>query len=290
MRRTYSWAFAAAVALYLIAAGPPASAQATAPPSPSPSPSGAPAVAPSGDQAASPSPASSPSPSQSPFYDETNDIYSTVPDATLFYYFQGNRDGTAKVKQELRIGTTLWNDDAQIRIRLPYITKFPLEGNPYASIGNIEAGYNYSVTNPGFDHSLEARIALPTEQNGVESNDTQIKLFYTTKWKWSGWALAYLNEYDQTVIQPKGASYTSYYEGKLTVPDYQFVKGVKISAFYNYRVLFDSGGKVKDALGGTIFGNLNDLALSLTDSWGTGSTNALWKYKFEANATMKFDI
>lgn len=217
-----------------------------------------------------------------------NDVYSRVPSVTGFYYFQKNPDGTAKVKQELRLSKTLWNDNAQIGIRIPYITRFPLDGNPYYSLGNLEGGYSYNVSSPAFNHSLEFRFTLPTAQNGVETPDTQLKAFYTTKWKFNGWAIAYANEYDQTIIPAHDNVYTSYYEGKLTLPDYNFrnLPGLKFSAFWNYRILFDSGGKFKDALGGTLFGNINDVALSITDSWGLGD-NALWRYKFEANVTAR---
>ena len=217
-----------------------------------------------------------------------NDVYSRVPSVTGYYYFQENPDGTAKVKQELRLSKTLWNDNAQIQIRIPYITRFPLEGNPFSSLGNLEGGYSYNVTSPTFNHSLEFRFTLPTAQNGVETADTEIKGFYTTKWTFPGWALTYANEYDQTIIPPHDNAYVSYYEGKLTLPDYNFrnLPGLKFSAFYNYRILFDSGGKFKDALGGTLFGNINDVAISITDSWGLGD-NALWHYKFEANVTAR---
>lgn len=218
-----------------------------------------------------------------------NDVYSRVPSATGYYYFQANPDGTAKVKQELRLSKTLWNDSAQIAIRIPYVTRFPLEGNPFASLSNIEGGYSYNVTSPKFNHSLEFRVALPTAQNGVDTPDTQLKGFYTTKWKFSGWAIAYANEYDQTIIPAHDNIYTSYYEGKLTLPDYAFknLPGLNFSAFWNYRILFDHGGIFKDALGATLFGNINDVAISITDSWGMGA-NELWKYKFEANITARF--
>lgn len=250
------------------------------------SPSAAPETSPSPNTTA---PRPSATPSGSPFYEMDNTIDSTTSSATAFYYFQANRDGSAKVKQELRLSTTLWNDNAQLGLRLPYITRFPVAGDPYYSLGNIELGYSYNVANPGFNHSLEFRVAAPTAQDGVESLDTQLKAFYTTKWKFKGWAITYANEYDQTVIQPKGASYTSYYEGKLTLPDFAFknLPGLNFSAFWNYRILVDSGGLFKDALGGTLYGNLNAVALSITDSWGVGA-NGLWKYKFEANATTKF--
>jgi hypothetical protein len=279
--RASCYAGVAAVILTL-AARAPCYAQET-PPSPAPS------------EAASTTPSPTPSPSESPFYSEPDDIFSRTSDGTAYYYFQGNRDGTAKVKQELRFGTTLWNDSAQFRIRLPYITKFPLQGNPYASIGDIEAGYNYNVTSKTFDHSLEFRIALPTAQNGVDNTDTELKAFYTIKWKLNGFNIGYTNEYDQSILTPPGSTYTSYYEGKLTLPDYAFksLPGLKFSAFYNYRVIFQGppGVQFKDALGGYLFGNLGDLALSVTDSWGLGnSPTALWKYKFEANATYKLQL
>ena len=224
-----------------------------------------------------------------PLYQMGDEIFTIDRDGTLFYYFQGNRDGTAKVKREMRYGRNLWNDCAQLRIRIPFVTRYPVIGNTYSGLSNIELGYSYNVKSTPFDHSLEFRIALPTAVNNVDSLDTQLKGFYTTKWKQPGWAISYTNEYDQTIIRPPGSSYTSYYEGKVQLPDYILVPevpGMKLSAFYNYRVLFDSGGIVKDALGGTLFGSINDVALSVTDSWGLGE-NALWKYKFEANATVR---
>jgi hypothetical protein len=255
---------------------------------------------PSGEPAATASPSPSPVPSatptpsaaakgSTPLYQVGNDIFTIDRDSTLYYYFQGNQDGTGKVKEELRFGRDLWNDNAQLRIRIPIIVKYPLEGDPYSGLGNIELGYSYNVPSKTFDHSLEARLSFATAANGVSSNDTQLKLFYTTKWKWNGGSISYVNEYDQTVIKPPGSTYSSYYEGKLTFPEYAFkqIEGLKFSAFYNYRVLFDTGGIWKDALGASLFGNMNDFALSITDSLGIGA-HALWKYKFEANATARF--
>ena len=226
----------------------------------------------------------------SPLYDIAGDIYTIDRDTTAFGYFQGNRDGTAKVKRELRYGRNLWTDPAQIRIRIPIVTKYPTTGNPSSGLGNIELGYSYNVKTLKFDHSLEIRAAFPTASNHVESLDTQLKGFYSIKWKWRRLGFSYVNEYDQTVIKPPGSSWTSYYEGKFTAPDYEFLpttSGLKISGFYNYRVLFDSGGKFKDAVGATIFDNFGDVALSLVDSWGIGG-NALWNFKFEANLTARF--
>ncbi len=242
-------------------------------------------------QVPSPSPSPSPAWTPPPLYQMNDDIFTVDRDGTLYYYFQSNTDGTAKVKSEIRYGRNLWNDNAQLRIRIPFITKYPLTGNPYTGLGNIELGYSYNVSSKPFDHSLEIRGSFATAANGVSSNDTQLKGFYNLKWKFAWGSIAYANEYDQTVIKPPGPgnSWTSYYEGKLTLPEYAFVRvlrGLKTSAFYNYRVLFDSGGVWKGALGGTIFGNMNDVALSITDSWGIG--NRLWRYKFEANATARF--
>lgn len=255
----------------------------------SPSPAPLPAAENSPAPQTSASPQSFAVPTEPPLYQMNDDIFTIDRDATLFYYFQGNTDGTGKAKYEFRYGRNLWNDNAQIRIRIPLLTKFPVDGDPYSGLGNIELGYSYNVSSPTFDHSLEIRGSFATAANGVSSNDTELKAFYTTKWKWKGGSIAYANEYDQTVIQPPGSSYTSYYEGKLTLPEYAFktLRGLKFSAFYNYRVLFDSGGIWKGALGGTIFGNMKDVALSLTDSWGIGD-HGLWKYKFEANATARF--
>jgi hypothetical protein len=283
----------AATVLYLTAGAvsdaqtAPESTPASSAVSPSPVPS--PAAQNSASPETSPSPQSSATPTESPLYQVNDDIFTIDRDGTLYYYFQGNTDGTAKVKSEIRYGRNLWNDNAQLRIRIPVITKYPLVGNPYSGLGNIELGYSYNVTSKTFDHSLELRGSFATAANNVSSNDTQLKGFYTTKWKWNGGSIAYTNEYDQSIIIPPGSSYTSYYEGKLTLPEYSFkaLRGLKFSAFYNYRVLFDSGGIFKDALGGTLFGNMNDVALSITDSWGLGG-HALWKYKFEANATARF--
>ena len=125
----------------------------------------------------------------------------------------------------MRYDRNLWDTCAQAQIRVPIITKIPVTGNPYSGLGNIELGYSYSVASKTFDHALQARIALPTEDNNVDSYDTQLKLFYDVKWKFSnGLSVAYSNEYDQSITQPPGASYTSYYEGKLTTPGYSFVE------------------------------------------------------------------
>ena len=275
--RRLALAGAAALAM-LLAAGTAANA-AGDPPSASPSPS--------------PTPSASPAPEGPVFYnmgDNIDSYYSVNRDATLYYYFQANTDGTGKAKYEARYGRNLWNKDAVVQIRIPIITKYPTMGNPFSGLGNIELGYSYNVASPTFNHSLEFRGSFATATNNVSSNDTQLKGFYTTKWKWKGGALIYANEYDQSIIVPPGSSWTSYYEGKLTVPEYAFrnLKGLKFNAFYNFRELFDSGGKFKDALGGTLFGNLGNVALSATDSWGLGSgSTALWKYKFEFNLTAR---
>jgi hypothetical protein len=229
-----------------------------------------------------------------------DDIYTIDHDVTLFYYFQGNRDGTAKVKKELRYDRNLWNTCAQVQIRFPFITKYPTSpvipsspnANPYSGFGNVELRYIYAVPTKTFDHSLVGGIAFPTQTNGVESIDTQLKAFYIVKWKWSGGALASTNEYDQTVIRPPGASETSYYEQELTVPYWSFIdtpaaKGVKLSATYTGRVLFNDGSIYKSALGYTINGSINDFALSLRNTWGLGA-NGLWKFKVEANASARF--
>ena len=207
-------------------------------------------------------------------------------DVTGFYYFQKNTNGSGKAKYELRYGRDLWNDNAVLRIRIPYWTQYPTSGNPFSGLGNIEIGYSYNVSAKPFDHSVEFRVAFPTETNNVVSNDTQIKGFYTTKWKWQGGSIAYVNEYDQSIIVPPGASWTSYYEGKVTAPNAKVLPGVSLAAIYNFRVLFDTNGTYKPAVGGTIFGNFNNFAWSFTDTWGYGP-NALWKYKPEFLFTAK---
>ncbi len=238
--------------------------------------------------------------SEPPLYPMADDIYTIDHDATLFYYFQGNRDGTAKVKKEVRYDQNLWNTCAQLQIRLPFITKYPTaavtpyspNADPYSGFGNAELRYLYAVTSKTFDHSLVAGIALPTENNGVESIDTQLKAFYIVKWKWNGGAVASTNEYDQTVIRPPGASETSLYEQELTLPYWSFVdspamKGLKLSATYTARVFFNDGSIYKSAVGGMLNGSINDFAISLRDTWGLGA-NGLWKYKVEANASARF--
>jgi len=220
--------------------------------------------------------------------DDIDSYYSINRSATLYYYFQKNTNGSGKAKYEIRYGRNLRNDNAVIRIRIPYWTQYPLAGNPYSGLGNIELGYSYNVAAKPFDHSLEFRVAFPTTTNHVVSNDTQIKGFYTTKWKYTDWSVIYVNEYDQSIIVPPGASWTSYYEGKLDIPNYKVTPGLTVAAIYNFRVLFDTAGTpFKPAIGGTVFGNLGPVAISLTDTWGYGP-NALWKYKPEINVTGKF--
>lgn len=265
-----------------IAAGAASDAQAPASPSPSPAPSASPTAASAGP---SPSPQA-----EGPLYPIAGEIYTIDRETTAYYYFQANKDGSANVKQELRYGRNLRNNNAQIKARFPILTKFPVSGAPFSGFGNFELGYSYSAKGPAFAHVLEIRGAFPTEGNHVESPDTQIKGFYNLKWTHPGWAINYSNEYDQTVIKPPGASWTSYYEGKLTLPDYAPIHAhprFKIAAIYNFRVLFDSGGIFKSAAGATLFGGFNDLALSIIDTWGIGE-HGLWRYKFEANFSARF--
>jgi hypothetical protein len=270
------------------------------------SPTAAPSSnAPEPGGAAAPEPASTSAPAaasrtpepEPPLYTIGDQIYTIDHDATAFYYFQGNRDGSGKAKYELRYDRNLWDSCAQLQVRLPLITKWPTSpnasspnANPYSGLGNAELRYSYNVVGSSFDHSLEGGFTMPTETNGVDSNDWQVKAFYSIKRKWPGFSVAYSNEFDQTLIQPPGASYTSYYEGKLTLPNYAFVnvlRGLKVSGIYNYRVLFDSTPTFKSAAGGIINGNLNDVALNLIGTWGLG-LNGLWKYKLEASAVARF--
>jgi hypothetical protein len=244
-------------------------------------------------------PAPAPEATEAPLYPTADDIYTIDHDATLFYYFQGNRDGTAKVKKEARYDRNLWNTCAQIQIRLPFITKYPTspvlpyspDANPYSGFGNAELRYIYAVTAKTFDHSLVAGIALPTQSNGVDSIDTQLKFFYNVKWKWDGGAIASTNEYDQTIIRPPGASYTSYYEQELTLPYWSFIdspslKGLKLSATYTGRVLFNDGSTYKSAIGYMVNGSIGNVAMFLRNTWGIGA-NGVWKYKVEANASAR---
>ncbi len=229
---------------------------------------------------------------ETPLYSIGDEIYTEDHDGTLYYYFQGNPDGTSKAKYDMRYNRNLWDTCAQGQIRIPIITKYPVAGSPYTGLGNIELGYSYNVAGETFDRSLQARIALPTENNNVDSYDTQLKFFYDVKWKFNGLSVAYSNEYDQSVTRPPGTSYTSYYEGNLTLPGFSFVdapgwKGLKLSGIYNYRVVFNKGGIFQPAAGLIMFGNINDVALNVVDSWGMG-VHALWKYKVEATAAARF--
>jgi hypothetical protein len=261
----------------------PSTELAAARPSPSPSPASTGASV-SSEASASDGPI---------FYNMVDDIdnyYDINRTATYYYQFRESTDGSGRAKRELRYGRNLWNNDAIVRIRIPFLTKYPVTGNPYSGLGNIELGYSYNVAAPDFDHSLEARISLPTAANKVSSNDTQLKGFYTTKWKFKGGSFVYVSEYDQSIFVPPGSSWTSYYEGKIEGPNtaFQIARGIKFAGIYNFRVLMDTNGLYKQAAGGTIFGNLNDVALSITDTWGGSSVNSLWKYQFEFNATAKF--
>ena len=238
--------------------------------------------------AQAPAPAPSTAPAETPLYAIGDEIYTIDRDMTAYWFFQSNYGGSANEKYDYRYGRKLWNDNAQLRIRIPIITKFSATGPTISGLGNIELGYSYGVTSKTLDHYLEARISTATAANGASSNDTELKGFYNLKWKMNGFNVAYSNEYDQTIIKPPGSSWASYYEGKLTFPDVAVMPGLKFSTFYNYRVLFDTGGIFKEAIGGTIFGNLNDVAVSITDSWGIGGLSALWHYKLEANLTARF--
>jgi hypothetical protein len=263
------------------------SSSASAPPS---SVAGAPSSPAPYSESATPAP-------QPRLYTMGDEFYTLDRDATAYYYFQGNRDGSAKVKKELRYDRNLWDTCAQLQLRLPFITRYPNapsqyspQANPFSGFGNAELRYSYSLASKNFDHALEFGIAAPTQTNGVESIDTQIKFFYTTKWKWSGGSVAYTNELDQTVIRPPGAGETSYYEGKLTLPNVSLVdspalRGVKFSAIYNYRVLFNDGGLYQSAAGGIISGSTGEVGLLVIDSWGLGGYG-LWKYKVEASAVV----
>ncbi len=98
-----------------------------------------------------------------------DDFYTIDRDATVYYYFQGNRDGTAKVKKEIRYDRNLWNTCAQLQIRLPFITQYPTapgsrthrNANPYSGFGNAELRYSYSVPTKTFDHALEVGVGIP---------------------------------------------------------------------------------------------------------------------------------
>lgn len=269
----------------------------SAPPAAAPSPSASPEVlgvppSQSSEAAASPSasPAASPSASYEvpPLYPVTDDIYTIDRSAGFYYYFRGNTDGSSKAKYQPYYSRNLWNDCAQVKIKVPFITQYPLKGNPRSGQGDLEPSYGYFVTTPTFNHSLQFSVALPTT-NGVDNLDTEIKGFYTVQWKRPSYAITYYSEYDQTVIKPPAATWTSYYEGHLVLPDFSLrhLKGFKISAFYYYRLIFNSGGILKDDLGVTMFGSIKNIALSLTDTWGLGA-NAIWKYEFEANASTRF--
>jgi hypothetical protein len=239
---------------------------------------------------------------EKPLYPMADDIYTIDHDFTLFYYFQGNRDGTAKVKKEFRYDRNLWNTCAQLQIRIPFLTKYPTapvtpyspNANPYSGLGNVELRYIYAVPTKTFDHTLAVAAAFPTNTNGVDSIDTQLKFFYITKWKWNGGALASTNEYDQSIIKAPGTSETSYYEQELTLPYWAFIdspslKGLKLSATYTGRVYFNQGSIYKSAAGFIMNGSMNDFAMSLRDSWGIGA-NGVWKYKVEANASARFNF
>ena len=261
------------------------------------------AVAPLRSIAACPSAATAspnPSPSPEPLFEPVGeDIFALDRDVAAHYSFQSNLDGSAKLKRELRVDRKLWNPCAQLQIRLSYVTVYPSlrsspasNGTPFSGFGNAELRYSYRVDSPSFDHALEIVGSFPTAADGVESIDTELKFLYATKWRWTGGSIAYANEYDQTVILPPGARYTSFYEGTLTLPNVKFVdtaalRGLKLSAIYNYRILFNDGGTFKSAVGAIVNGNLNAVAFNVIDTWGTGA-HGLWKYKLEATAAARF--
>lgn len=252
--------------------------------------------------ACAPRPAASASPApEPPLYSMADDIYTRDRDATFYYSFRSESDGSAAAKSEIRYARNLWNTCAQLQIRLPFITRYPAaasaqspQANPYSGFGNAELRYSYNVASAAFDHSIEVGAAFPTASNGVDSLDTQLKLIYATKWRWRDGSIVYINEYDQTIIRPPGANYTSFYEGKVSLPNYAFVdspdmRGLKVSAFYDYRFLFSNGGLYRSALGGIVNGNVNDVALNFVDTWGLGQSG-LWRYKVEATATARLNF
>lgn len=231
-------------------------------------------------------------------YSIGDEVYTVDHGATAYYNFQGNRDGSAKAKYEVRYNRNLWDTCAQLQVRAPFVTRYPATPNaasptarPYTGFGNAEVRYSYNVTAPTFDHSLQAGFVLPTESNGVESYDTRFKAFYNVLWKWDGGSIAYTSKFDQTIIRPPGASYTSYYEGKLTLPSYAFanaLRGLNFSGIYDYRAFFDATTPdFKSAAGGVINGSFNDVAFSLSGTSGLG-LNGLWRYKIEASAVARF--
>jgi hypothetical protein len=252
--------------------------------------------APASASPTSASPSVSPEP---PLYNVDEDIFTVDRDTAGYYSFQSNLDGTAKAKRELRVDRSLWNRCAQLQIRLPLVTVYPTTNvahtttaNPISAFGNAELRYSYRVDTPTFVHAIGIGVEFPTAGGGVQSIDTELKFLYATKWKWKSGSVAYASEYDQTVVLPPGSRYTSYYQGTLTLPNYAFVdsaawKGLKISGIYEYRVLSNEGGIVDSAVGGILNGDLNDVALNVIDTWGTGS-HGLWRYKFEATAAARF--
>ena len=277
----------------VLAVASPAKAIADCTPASSPAPSASPSVAPDVGSVVSQGAVPSPTPFvEKPLYSIGDEIYTEDHDGTLYYYFQGNPDGTSKAKYDIRYDRNLWNRCAQGQIRIPIVTKYPVVGSAYSGVGNIELGYSYSVASTTFDHSLQARIALPNESNNVDSYDTQLKLFYDIKWKFNDLSVAYSNEYDQSITRPPGTSYSSYYEGTFALPGYSFVdasgwNGLKLSGIYNYRFVFNKGAIFQPAAGLIMVGSINDVALNLADSWGMGE-HALWKYKVEATAVARF--
>jgi len=226
-----------------------------------------------------------------------DDIDTVDRDVALYYYFLGSRNGTGKVKKEVRYDRNLGRTCAQLQIRLPFITRYPTapvtpyspNANPYTGFGNAELRYIYAVPSKGLDRAIVVGVAFPTESNGVDNTDTQLKVFYLVKWKWNGGAAASSNEYVQSIIKPPGARETSYYQQDLTLPYWAFVdalKGLRLSATYTGRVLFNEGGLYKSAAGVMLNGNVNDFAISLRDTWGLGG-NGIWKFKVEANAAAR---
>ncbi len=253
-------------------------------------------------RATCPAPARTPAPTvapapEPPLYDVDEDIFTVDRDVAGYFAFQSNLDGSAKAKKELRLDRNLWNDCAQLQVRLPLVTVYPGErghtpsGNPFSAFGNAELRYSYRVSSPSFDHAISIGAELPTSGDGVQSLDTELKFLYATKWKWKGGSVAYESEYDQTVVSPPGSRYNSYYQGTLAAPSCAFadspaLRGLKVSGIYEYRILANQGGTFRSAVGGLLNGNLNDVAINLIDTWGTGN-HGLWKYKLEATAAVR---
>ena len=218
------------------------------------------------------------------------DFYSIDRQTGYSYYFEGQLNGTAQSKSTFLYGRNLWNKHAQLRIQIPVVTKYSPKKHTYAGLGNIQVSYLYIVDDPRYTHFIQATIVPPTASYGVSSLDTELQLYYGSKWRWRTGSISVVSEVAQTFIAPPGQKWTSFYDLKTAVPDIAIAKHVRTSIVYEGKVNFASNGVYESAAGVAVYGVISrNVGLTLSDSWGIGAIGqaTMWRYKMLASASAR---